>query len=86
MQESLVLLGRLPQTAAVVRRRQATERKVAGKVRVDGYAGGKEPGKHGVYHYHVDTQDGLNALFMELKAVCGQQCEVQTRPGRSPPS
>ncbi len=55
--------------------------KWAGKVRVDGYAGGKEPGKHGVYHYHVDTQDGLNALFMELKAVCGQQCEVQTRPG-----
>src|SRR5262249_41551483 len=40
-------------------------------VRVDGYAGGMKPGKSGVYSYHIDTQDGLNAFVAEVTAQAG---------------
>lgn len=51
------------------------------QVRVDGGAGGRELSAlckqlGGVYTYHVDTQEGLNALVQAIDAVCafGARC------------
>ncbi len=46
------------------------------KVRVDGYAGGKEPSQHGVSSYNIDSQEGLNALVSTLNETFGMQIEA----------
>jgi hypothetical protein len=43
----------------------------APEVRVDGFAGGTEPAKSGVSSYHVDSQEGLNALVQFLIELNG---------------
>lgn len=62
-------------------RAQALNLNWRGSVRVDGYAGGKDPNSHGAYSYHVDSQEGLNALAMELKSAFGQRTHFWLQSG-----
>lgn len=66
----------LPYEAAL-----ALNSKWSAQARVEGYAGGKEPGAGGVSSYHVDTAEALAAL---KDALCGAFGETIHLPGPHP--
>lgn len=68
----------LPQAVAEV-----LNKKWEQEIRVDGYAGGKSPDPRGVTVYHVDTQEGLNALVIALNEHFGAATIPEPQPLRN---